>query len=186
MSSLFSKIAGIFGKSEPKEESSQHTAPEATTANDAVKAEPLTASDNIDDTDDVNIENSGDSENIDNLDITEPALLIRISRAYDTNMTEQELYDITRSSWKVNYDRVKNVEYAFSIYQGQILEVYKVAGWYGAGTTFAERNEDALASGRFEFVGSIAEDAIRNKYLDKSVQHFFKPGNAQPIMYLNC
>ncbi|SJM72830.1 hypothetical protein [Psychrobacter piechaudii] len=186
MSSLFSKIAGIFGKSEPKEESSQHTAPEATTANDAVKAEPLTASDNIDDTDDVNIENSGDSENIDNLDITEPALLIRISRAYDTNMTEQELYDITRSSWKVNYDRVKNVEYAFSIYQGQILEVYKVAGWYGAGTTFAERNEDALASGRFEFVGTIAEDSVRDKYINKSAKHLFKPGNASPVMYLNC
>ena len=85
MSSFFSKIAGIFGKSEPKEESSQHTAPEATTANDAVEVEPLTASDN---TDDMGIENSGEPENIDNLDITEPALLIRISRGYDESMNE--------------------------------------------------------------------------------------------------
>ena len=183
MSSLFSKIAGIFGKSESKDKSDQHTAPEATTANDTVEPEPLPVSDN---TNGVNIESSSDSENIDHLDITEPSLLIRISRAYDANMTEQELYDITRSSWKVNYDRVQNVEYAFSIYQGQILEVYKVAGWYGAGTTFAERNEDALTSGRFEFVGTIAEDDVRDKYINKSAKHLFKPGNASPVMYLNC
>ena len=183
MSSLFSKIAGIFGKSESKDKSDQHTAPEATTANDTVEPEPLPVSDN---TNGVNVESSSDSENIDHLDITEPSLLIRISRAYDANMTEQELYDITRSSWKVNHDRVQNVEYAFSIYQGQILEVYKVAGWYAAGTTFAERNEDALASGRFEFVGTIAEDDVRDKYINKSAKHLFKPGNASPVMYLNC
>lgn len=183
MSSIFSKIAGIFGKSESKDKSGQHTAPEATTANDTVEPEPLPVSDN---TNGVNIESSSDSENIDHLDITEPSLLIRISRAYDANMTEKELYDITRSSWKVNYDRVQNVEYAFSIYQGQILEVYKVAGWYGAGTTFAERNEDALTSGRFEFVGTIAEDDVRGKYINKSAKHLFKPGNASPVMYLNC
>lgn len=183
MSSLFSKIAGIFGKSESKDKSDQHTAPEATTANDTVEPEPLPVSDN---TNGVNIESSSDSENIDHLDITEPSLLIRISRAYDADMTQEELYDITRSSWKVNHDRVQNVEYAFSIYQGQILEVYKVAGWYAAGTTFAERNEDALASGRFEFVGTIAEDDVRDKYINKSAKHLFKPGNASPVMYLNC
>ncbi len=183
MSSLFSKIAGIFGKSESKDKSDQHTAPEATTANDTVEPEPLPVSDN---TNGVNVESSSDSENIDHLDITEPSLLIRISRAYDADMTQEELYDITRSSWKVNHDRVQNVEYAFSIYQGQILEVYKVAGWYAAGTTFAERNEDALASGRFEFVGTIAEDDVRDKYINKSAKHLFKPGNASPVMYLNC
>ena len=101
-------------------------------------------------------------------------------------MPPKDLYDITRSAWKVSLDRANKVEYVLSVHQGVVKEVYKVAGWYKAGATFAERNEDALASGRFEFVGSIAEDAIRNKYLDKSVQHFFKPGNAQPIMYLNC
>ena len=183
MSSLFSKIAGIFGKSESKDKSDQHTAPEATTANDTVEPEPLPVPDH---TNGVNVESSSDSENIDHLDITEPSLLIRISRAYDADMTQEELYDITRSSWKVNHDRVQNVEYAFSIYQGQILEVYKVAGWYAAGTTFAERNEDALASGRFEFVGTIAEDDVRDKYINKSAKHLFKPGNASPVMYLNC
>lgn len=183
MSSFFSKIAGIFGKSEPKEESSQHTTPESPLATEPEETEQAAVPDNIES---VVAEESDNSENIDNLDITEPALLIRISRAYDANMTEQELYDITRSSWKVNYDRVQNVEYAFSIYQGQILEVYKVAGWYAAGTTFAERNEDALSSGRFEFVGTIAEDDVRDKYINKSAKHLFKPGNASPAMYLNC
>lgn len=183
MSSLFSKIAGIFGKSGPKDDPSQHTTPESSLATEPEETEQAAVPDNIES---VVTEESDNSENIDNLDITEPALLIRISRAYDADMTQEELYDITRSSWKVNHDRVQNVEYAFSIYQGQILEVYKVAGWYSAGTTFAERNEDALASGRFEFVGTIAEDEVRDKYINKSAKHLFKPGNASPVMYLNC
>lgn len=185
MSSLFSKIAGIFfGKSEYKDiPPSQHKMPETLIATIPEEAEQVAVPDSIESTVTKQCDNS---ENIDNLDITESALLIRISHAYNEDMSAEELYNITRSAWKVSYDRVQNVNYAFSIYQGQILEVYKVAGWYAAGTTFAERNEAALESGRLEFVGTIAEDDVRDKYINKSAKHLFKPGNASPVMYLNC
>jgi len=39
---------------------------------------------------------------------------------------------------------------------------------------------------RFEFIGEIANENIRSKYLNKSVQHLFMQGNSNPIMYLNC
>jgi len=65
-------------------------------------------------------------------------------------------------------------------------EVYKVAGWHEAGTTFVPVREDILGSGRFEFVGTVAEDAIRDKYLNKSVKHMFKKGAVIPTMYVNC
>jgi hypothetical protein len=38
---------------------------------------------------------------------------------------------------------------------------------------------------RYEFIGNYAEDKIRGKYKYKSVEHYFKRGNANPIMYLN-
>ena len=37
--------------------------------------------------------------------------------------------------------------------------------------------------GRFEFVGKIAPENVREKYVDKSVTRFFSPGNTDPIKY---
>ena len=39
---------------------------------------------------------------------------------------------------------------------------------------------------RFEFIGILADEELRNKYKYKSVEHYFKKGNANPIMYINC
>jgi uncharacterized protein len=39
---------------------------------------------------------------------------------------------------------------------------------------------------RFEFVGNFTEPEIRNKYKFKSVEHYFKKGNSNLIMYINC
>lgn len=127
-----------------------------------------------------------ESNNSDEVEITEPAMVIRVSRGYSEDMTPNELYDITRSAWKVSLDRANNVEYVLSVYEGAVKEVYRVAGWHEAGATFVPKREDFIDSGRFEFVGTIAEDSVRDKYLNKSVKYLFKPGNAQPVMYLNC
>jgi hypothetical protein len=40
-------------------------------------------------------------------------------------------------------------------------------------------------SDRCEFVGQIADDAVRDRYLGRSVAHYFKPGAQKPIMYVN-
>jgi len=135
-------------------------------------------------TDDSSTSTAVDNQN--SVEITEPAMVIRISQAYRDDMTPQELYDVTRSAWKVSLDRANTIDYAFAVYKGEIKEVYKVAGWYEAGTTFVPVREDILGSGRFEFVGTVAEDAIRDKYLNKSVKHMFKKGAVIPTMYVNC
>ena len=135
-------------------------------------------------TDDSSTSTALDNEN--SVEITEPSMVIRISQAYREDMTPQELYDVTRSAWKVNLDRANTIDYAFAVYKGEIKEVYKVAGWHEAGTTFVPVREDIIGSGRFEFVGTVAEDAIRDKYLNKSVKHMFKKGAVIPTMYVNC
>lgn len=66
-------------------------------------------------------------------DVTEKVILIRVNR-YHYGMTEFELYEQTRRSWKINPERARQVEYAIAVYGGLILEVYKVAAWFPAYT----------------------------------------------------
>lgn len=122
----------------------------------------------------------------DSVEIMEPALIIRINLEDSDNITAQELYNATRSAWRINLARANNVEYVLSVHQGIVKEVYQVSGWYDAGATFVPKREEIIGSGRYEFVGTVAEDAIRDKYLNTSVKHLFKKGNAQPVMYFNC
>ena len=115
------------------------------------------------------------------LEVTEPAMLIRINELFRDDMSASELYDATRSSWKVSLDRANDVAYALSVYKGIVREVYLVTAWQEADPTAHEKNK-----GRFEFIGDIAEDSVRDKYKLKSVKHYFKKGNMAPFMYLNC
>lgn len=127
------------------------------------------------------------------VEIEEPSVLIRISKAFRYSMTEMELYDYTRGRWKISPDRAKRAKYAFAIYEGIVQEVYEILDWYEAGKTYSVRQgnenlpEEELArlSGRYEFIGNLAPTEIREKYKYKSVGHYFKPGNSNPIMYRN-
>ncbi len=120
------------------------------------------------------------------IDIEESGILIRINQMFRYSMTEMELYDYTRGRWKINIDRAKTAKYAFAVYDGIIQEVYSVYTWLEAGKIMSTRIEKENSEDRFEFVGDIAEEEIRNKYRYKSVEHYFRKGNANPIMYLNC
>ena len=125
--------------------------------------------------------------------ITVPSILIRINQAFRYSMTSMELYDYTRGHWVLNPDNAQQAKYAFSIYEGIIQEVYEVAGWFKAGTTYSVRENNELVDreagerldNRYEFVGNLAEQSIRDKYKYKSVGDLFKRGNSNPIMYLN-
>lgn len=118
--------------------------------------------------------------------ITEPAILIRINQLYRYGMTEVELYDATRGIWKVNPSK-RRPEYAFAIYQDVIREVYKIAEWLQAGSTFSTRSpRDVRDKKRKEFVGTIAPERVRKKYLGRSVTGYFAKHNQNPIHFVNC
>jgi hypothetical protein len=136
----------------------------------------------------VNALYDGDPVNIDH-----PAILIRINQAFRYSMTEMELYDYTRGQWKVNPDRANQALYGIAVYQGIIQQVYTIENWYKAGSTYSvrqgneniSRGEKERLEGRYEFIGNLAPLDIREKYRYKSVSHYFKPGNSNPIMYCN-
>ncbi len=115
--------------------------------------------------------------------VTEPALLIRINELYRYGLTPTELYDITRGRWRIGSNR-ELAQYALSVYDGIVKEVYKIQAWFPAGSTFSTRTEKA-PPGRWEFIGSIADDKIRKKYLNKSVKHYFAKASRNPIQYVN-
>jgi len=119
--------------------------------------------------------------------ILEPSIFIKISQAFRYSMSEIELYDYTRGRWRISKERAEKAKYAFAIYNGIIQEVYLILSWFEAGKTFNTRNDnDSIGEKRYEFIGNLADPEIRNKYKGKSVEHYFKKGTQNPIMYVNC
>ena len=117
-------------------------------------------------------------------DITENVIAIKINQAYRENMTELELYEATRGYWKIDVKRAKKAEYVFGVYKGIIKEVYKIKEWLPAGTIPRSTLPDAkVPTDRYEFVGEVAEEAIRNKYIEKSIANLYRKGEANPIKY---
>lgn len=126
-------------------------------------------------------------------EITEPCALIKINDSFpdSASRTDQELYDATRGMWKMNIDQARaKAKFVLAIYGGVVREVYEVTEWLPANSTMyseASKNwkgtENYKTEGRIEFVGKIAIESIRKKYLWKSVSHLYKPGNANPVMY---
>jgi len=110
------------------------------------------------------------------------AILLTINRFYRSDMSKEELYETTRGIWVVGETRRNKVEYAIALYQGIVLEVYRIKQWYPAGTLKYNTRDTShfKNSGRWEFSGSIAKD-IREEYIGFSVG---KAGQ-NPIRYVN-
>jgi len=86
------------------------------------------------------------------------AILLTINSLYRSDMSKEELYETTRGIWKVGETNRNKVEYALALYQGIVLEVYRIKQWYPAGTLkYKTRDSSEFKnSGRWEFSGSIA------------------------------
>jgi len=109
------------------------------------------------------------------------AILITINKLYRSQMTPLELYEATCGIWVIG-PRRKNAEYAMSVYQGIIREVYRIKEWHSAGTREYQTRDssDFKSRGRWEFEGIVA-DEIRDEYIGFSVGK----GGQNPIRYMN-
>ena len=118
--------------------------------------------------------------------VTEPALLIRINESYRAGMTGLALYEATRGVWRLGPSRGR-AQIALAVHRGIVLEVYEIRKWHpGTSTPYETRTfPDPRASKRWEFAGPTATDAIRGKYIGRSVAHYFKRGNRAPVVYVN-
>jgi len=106
--------------------------------------------------------------------IEEPTILININNLYRRNMTQNEIYEATRKSWKINIERISNIKTACSVYRGIIREVFFIEKWMPS----------QEVEGRFMFQGKIAPKDVRDKRLNKSVSKYWKKGSQNPIKYV--
>jgi hypothetical protein len=77
------------------------------------------------------------------------------------------------------------------VYDRIVQEVYSIAAWFRAGTTYSARFDIAdrvkgKDAKRWEFVGAIAPENVRRKYRYKNVGKYVQPNSQNPILYVNC
>lgn len=111
------------------------------------------------------------------INIEEQALIIIVNKLYWYGMPPEELYRIVHEKWRLSRDRINNVKYVIAAYLGLTREVYEVKEWYD---TFDERTKKM----RVGFNGKVAEENIRNKYLNGSLSNY--KSNGSPTIYVNC
>ena len=117
--------------------------------------------------------------------IVDPSLLIRINRQYKYGMSAESLYESTRGIWVIGERRIR-ARFAMAVYAGIIREVYCIESWHPAGTTsYITRNQVELVAQknkRWEFVGHVASEMFRSRYIGRSVAHLFRTGQQSPIV----
>jgi uncharacterized protein len=107
---------------------------------------------------------------------------VRLDRSACATCSVFCIYETTRGIWKVSESSRNKVEYAIALYQGIVIEVYRIKQWYPAGTLKYNTRDssDFKSSGRWEFSGNVAEE-VREEYIGFSVG---KAGQ-NPIRYVN-
>ena len=119
--------------------------------------------------------------------ITDPVILIRVNQLYRHGMPAAELYDITRGVWVLSFERTAKMKYVFAVYEGVVREVYEVEKWRPALINDYTTRTDLVpedAKGRIEFVGKVAPEAIRQKYLLGDVTAYTKVSQQAPCLYI--
>ena len=99
----------------------------------------------------------------------EPCIIININRKYKRFMPENDLYNATRSAWKLGPKKNK-AKYVIASYRGLVRKVFEIESWQKTGN-------------RWEFIGKPADEEIENKYINQSLQKFISKGNQNPIRY---
>ncbi len=117
--------------------------------------------------------------------IMEPALLIRVTQLYRPQMPPLELYDATRGVWVLGEQR-HDVRFALAVFEGIVREVYEISAWLPAGSALYSRSHAEVdAPNRWEFVGRLAPERVRKKYIDRDVSAYLPRGAQNPLRYVN-
>lgn len=118
------------------------------------------------------------SADIEEADITDSIVLLRIDRSYRYGITAQELYEATRGDWAMTPDkRLIKPRYAMAVVSFVIREVYRIDFWRPVPAS-------PWGPGRWQFEGTIAAD--KADFIGKSVQSYINRRSSYPVWYVNC
>ena len=121
---------------------------------------------------------------------TEPVVLVNIAREWDPALTPAALYERTRRYWCCAPQR-HAADYAIAVGDGVVREVYRIAAWHQVDMAKEQIDPGRKGAGkplprrtlRQAFVGRVADDDIKQRYVGKSVRHLL---GRNPIKWLNC
>ena len=122
--------------------------------------------------------------------IDDPVIIININKKYTRGSSVDEIYKATKEAWKVSESRIKKILYAFSEFEGIIIEVFEIKEWYSIEINDSNneivpnfKTNQNKTSLRWGFNGAVASKSVRSKYINRSIAHVKKKGAANPIRY---
>lgn len=111
-------------------------------------------------------------------------IVININGQYNRAMEKQAIYKATKEAWKIGKNRLEDIKYVLSEYRGLIIEVFEVEKWYEVTRTYGI---NCINAGKtytaYGFDGKIAEDSVRDLYINKSIADRKVKGRSNPISY---
>ncbi|CAA0120412.1 LEM-3-like GIY-YIG domain-containing protein [Zhongshania aliphaticivorans] len=105
--------------------------------------------------------------------------IININKTYKRGSGFEGIYQATKEAWPIDRSRIPSLRYVLSEYRGLIVEAFSVQSWYEVPAV----DRSGKLRVRWGFEGVVAEEAIRNSYINTSVAHLKKPGASFPIRY---
>jgi len=116
-------------------------------------------------------------------------LLININKTYRRGNGTDAIYLATKETWLISELKLPRIKYVLSEYKGLIVEVFKVESWYPKKrlknkTIDKEHNiKVKIEVTGYGFNGVVAQDKVRDLYINKSVAHTKKRGSSQVFRY---
>jgi len=117
-------------------------------------------------------------------EIENNCIIININKKYERGAGKNSIYEATKETWTIDKRKLSRLKYVLSEYRGLIVEVFEVLEWY-------EKERGYLPNSKkfgqtkigYGFVGKVADNNIRNRYVNKSIAHIKKRGAASVIRY---
>ncbi len=111
-------------------------------------------------------------------------VIININGSYKKASGEDRVYKATKQTWRMANPLNGALTYVLSEYKGLIVEVFHVHRWYAINRTY---NPGSNKAGKtyvgYGFDGVVADAALRDLYINKSIAHKKKRGASNPITY---
>lgn len=108
----------------------------------------------------------------------EKGILFRIPQLWTPAMPPADLFESTRGWWVLSKRR-EEAKYGFAVSKGVIRQVYRIDSWRER--TEGDRGYLEGERTRWGFEGEVAPEMAH--FVNTSVAHLFKKGNASPAMY---
>jgi hypothetical protein len=110
----------------------------------------------------------------------------KLNRLWNPELTDEELYEVTRKMWRIG-PRRDTAEYALAVSYGIVRQVYRIGRFTPESKwePFSHSREGKLMKRkRWGFVGVIAEEL--QHLVNSKIDHLPNTKGQNPVFYLNC